>query len=76
MKGVPGVRWLKRKKGEPHQESAGQAAADRALGRAEERLERTRDETREILATAEKLRRLGQTNDFAARLREAMGGRA
>lgn len=76
MKGVPGVLWLKRKETEPPAESAGQTEADRALGRAEERLERVQGETREILATAEKLRRLGQTNDFAARIREALGGRA
>lgn len=71
------MRWPRRKESRPCPEDvAGQTEAECALGRAEERLERVRGETREILATAEKLRRLGQTGDVAARIREALGGRA
>lgn len=70
------LRWLKRKgnKDMPPAATAGQVEASKALGKAEAGLERVNKEGREILASAEKLRRLGDTNDFAARIREAMGG--
>lgn len=68
------MRWLKRKSKEPPAASAGQTEAAKALGKAEASLERAHEGEREIMATAAKLRRLGQENDFAARIREALGG--
>lgn len=54
--------------------TTGQREADKALGKAEERLERAEDDTREILVVAARLKRLGEHNDFAARIRQALGG--
>jgi hypothetical protein len=67
------MRWLKRKS-EPPAATAGQATADKALDKATQELRTVNAETSEILETVGKLRRLGEQNDFAARLREAMGG--
>lgn len=68
------MRWLKRRSRPVPAATAGQREADKALEKAEQRLEETTGETRAILDAADKLRRLGETNDFAARIREAMGG--
>lgn len=70
------LHWLKRKGSEapPPAASAGQTEAAKALGKAEQGLAEVKREGREILATAEKLRRLGQQNDFAARIKDALGG--
>ncbi len=65
------MRWLKRRSEGP---TDGQREADKELGKAEARLERVKDDTREILTVADRLRRMGDHNDFAARIREAMGG--
>lgn len=70
------LQWLKRKgsKAPPPAASAGQAEASKALDKAEKGLAEVRGEEREILASAETLRRLGQQNDFAARIKNALGG--
>lgn len=71
------LSWLKRKKDKPlPAATAGQAEAAKALDKAEAGLEKAQRDGREILAQAEKLRRMGQENDFAARIREALGGSA
>lgn len=70
------MRWLKRKNKPLPAATAGQAEAAKALGKAEAGLERAHKDEREIMAAAAKLRRLGQDNDFAARIREALGGSA
>ena len=69
------MHWLKRKVSKrPRLPTKGQREADRALGRAEEALRTARSETSEILESTEELKRLGRQDDFAARIREAMGG--
>lgn len=68
------MNWLKRKSERKATVTPDQHEASKALGKAEERLEQAENRGREILATAEKLRRLGDHNDFAARIREALGG--
>lgn len=70
------MAWLKRRRGKkpPPAATAGQTEASKALDKAEASLERAHDETREIMATAEKLKRLGDSNDFARRIGRAMGG--
>lgn len=67
------VFWRKRKSKIPAA-TAGQNTAEKALGKAERELETVNEQTGEILGAAAKLARLGAQNDFAARLREAMGG--
>lgn len=69
------LRWKKGKKRDPVR-TDGQREADQALGKATERLERAEDDTHEILAVAGKLRRLGERNDFAARIQKALGGQS
>lgn len=68
------LRWLKRKETEPPAASAGQAEASRALDKAEQGLAEVKSGEREILATAERLTSLGRQNDFASRIRDALGG--
>jgi hypothetical protein len=51
-----------------------QHEASKALGKAEERLEQAEHRGHEIMAIAEKLARLGDHADFAARIRDALGG--
>lgn len=68
------MAWLKRRRGKTPAATAGQKEASKALDKAEASLERAHDETREIMATAEKLKRLGDSNDFARRIGRAMGG--
>lgn len=68
------MRWRKNKR--PPAATAGQTEATKALDKAEAGLEEVKKDEREIMATAAKLRRLGQDNDFAARIREALGGSA
>lgn len=65
--------WLKRKSKLPAA-TAGQDTAAKALDKAEQELETVTEQTGEILGVARKLTHLGAQNDFAARLREAMGG--
>lgn len=48
--------------------------AERALERTERRLGMIKGETPAILGVADQLVRLGEQNDFAARLRVALGG--
>lgn len=50
------------------------AEAERALEYTEHRLGMIKDETPEIMGVADQLVRLGEQNDFAARLRIALGG--
>lgn len=68
------MSWLKRKKAEDTTATAGQHEASKALGKAEERLEKVEARGDEIMSAAETLRRLGDHNDFAARIKEALGG--
>lgn len=68
------MSWLKRKTKRTPVATAGQHEASKALGKAEERLEQAEKRDHEIMVAAEKLRRLGDQNDFAARIREALGG--
>lgn len=67
------MRWLKRRTERPVSTS-GQREADKALGKAEARLERAQDDTHEILDVADVLRRLGERNDFAQRIKQSLGG--
>lgn len=48
--------------------------AERALARTEQRLGVIKGETSAILGIADQLVQLGEQNDFAARLRTALGG--
>lgn len=48
--------------------------AERALAHTERRLGLIKGETPEILGIAAQLEQLGEANDFAARLRIALGG--
>ena len=69
------MNWLKRTSRRHRPEpTAGQDEADQALTEAREGLREIRKGEREILAAAEKLKRLGESNDFAARIKEALGG--
>lgn len=69
------MSWLRRgSKRRLPAATAGQAEASKALGNAEEHLEQARGESREIMRTAERLRRLGDSNDFARRIGKALGG--
>lgn len=70
------MRWRKRRSEEAPASTAGQREADKALGKAEARLERTHEDTHEILTVADRLRHLGERNDFAQRIKEALGGPA
>lgn len=54
--------------------SVGQREADRALGAADASLEQAHHGTREVREAARELKRLGDRDDFAARIRQAMGG--
>lgn len=81
MRGIP-VRWLKimikRLRGEPEPELETRrprpTAADRALAREDQKLEKVHGETSEIMEAAATLKRLGERNDFAARIRHSLGG--
>lgn len=68
------MRWLKSRNRRSATVTPDQHEASKALGKAEERLEQAESRDREIMATAEKLRRLGDHNDFAARIMQALGG--
>ena len=48
--------------------------AERIRQWTEDRLGEVRNETSEIIDVANQLKRLGEQNDFAARLRNALGG--
>lgn len=48
--------------------------AERVRAWTEDRLGTIKDETSEILVAASRLKQLGEQNDFAARLRNALGG--
>jgi hypothetical protein len=67
--------WLKRKGSKPSPApTAGQREADRAADREGAKLREVRKETRAIIEAAERLKALGESNDFAARIRHALGG--
>lgn len=67
--------WLKRMRGrKAPAATAGQDEAAEALDKAEESLERAQDAGREIMASVRNLKRLGDDNDFAARITRALGG--
>lgn len=58
----------------PRQPSPELREAEQARERTERRLGMIKGETPAILGVADQLIRLGAENDFAARLREALGG--
>ena len=68
--------WLRgrRKDSSGPASTAGQREADKALDKETQKLRTAEGQTDEILAAAETLKRLGEQNDFAVRLRRAMGG--
>ena len=68
------MRWLKRRRRKGADMDAHCAEARRALYRQEESLREVRRDDREILATVERLKRLGAENDFAAKIQRALGG--
>lgn len=68
------MRWLHRKTDRVPASTAGLREADKALGKAEARLEQVQGETPVIMEAAHRLKRLGERNDFAQRIREALGG--
>lgn len=68
------MRWPKRRSDPEQAPTAGQREADKALDEAEKKLKRTEGSTREILVVTEHLRRLGERNDFAQKIKEALGG--
>lgn len=65
--------WL-RKKPEKRPACSGQQDADRAVEQERAKLAAAHNETRKIHAEAGALKRLGEQNDFAGKLRRAMGG--
>jgi hypothetical protein len=67
------MKWLRRKERKP-QVTYGQEAADKALKRTEQELRTVQEHHSEIMAEAGKLKRLGERNNFAEALRQAMGG--
>ncbi len=67
--------WLKRKGSKPAPAAtAGQDAADKALDKETQKLRKVNAKTDEIMEAAGVLKHLGDQNDFAVRLRRAMGG--
>lgn len=69
------MNWLKRmmcKRSAPP--TNGQRAAGRALAREEEKLLEVTAESSEIMEAVDKLKRLGEQNDFAVKIYRAMGG--
>jgi hypothetical protein len=67
--------WRKRTRGKGvPAATAGQREASKALDKAEESLERAQGAEREIMTSVRKLKRLGEDNDFAARIARALGG--
>jgi hypothetical protein len=68
--------WLKRKGSKPGAPavSAGQFAADKALEKEDRKLREMNGRTGEIIGAAESLKALGVQNDFAVKIRRAMGG--
>lgn len=72
MKGVL-VRWLRRRTDHPS-ETAEQRRAERAVEEESRKLRKAETETGAIIEAAEKLKALGQANDFAARIKHALGG--
>jgi hypothetical protein len=65
--------WL-RKTPKQRPADSGQSAADRAVKHEQTKLAAAHKETRKIHAEAGTLKRLGEQNDFAGKLRRAMGG--
>lgn len=69
--------WRKRKGSKPAPAAtAGQTAADKALDKETQKLRRAKVQTGGIIEAAETLKRLGQQNDFAAKIHRALGGGA
>lgn len=67
------LSWLRtRRKARPP--DAGQRAADKALANENKKLGAVTRESRTIREEARELKRLGEQNDFAGKLRRAMGG--
>jgi hypothetical protein len=69
------LSWLKRKgsKTAPAP-SAGQRTADRALAHEDRKLREADGRSSEIMSAVRELRALGVQNDFAGKVRRAMGG--
>ena len=69
------MRLLKRKTRKRHDPpSAEQREASRAVAREDRKFREVTAETSGIMREVEELKRLGRQNDFAAKLRQAMGG--
>jgi hypothetical protein len=69
------VKWLKwRTHRRPDPPSAEQREASRAVAREDRKFREITAETSGILEEVERLKRLGSQNDFAAKIRQAMGG--
>jgi hypothetical protein len=69
--------WLRRRGSKPPPgpaSTAGQREADKALDKEDAKLREVQKRTGEIMSLADELQRMGRQNDFASRLREAMGG--
>lgn len=67
------MKWLHRK-GKKPQVPHGQEEAEKALEKTEQALRTVQESNSEIMAEARKLTRLGERNNFAEALRQAMGG--
>jgi len=71
------MKWpsLRRHDSKTDAATAGQTAADKALVKAEKELAEVNSQTSEILETAADLKRLGERNNFADMIKEALGGK-
>lgn len=67
------LSWLRTKR-RPHPDEPGQEAAEQALEHEDRKLGAVHRQTRTIHSEAGALKRLGEENDFAGKLRRAMGG--
>lgn len=67
------LSWLKVRRKSPPAKTAGQKEADRALVGEDRKLAKANTETSAILEAAGALKRLGEQNDFAARIKHALG---
>jgi F0F1-type ATP synthase membrane subunit b/b' len=68
------LHWLKRRHKPDPDCSAGQLEAEQALARESQKLAKAHTETSAILEAAGALKDLGTQNDFAARIKHALGG--
>lgn len=67
------LSWLKVRRNRSPAKTAGQREAEKALVGEDRKLAKTETETSAILEAAGTLKRLGESNDFAARIKHALG---